>query len=167
MITTTPIEPTTVVPEDSFPADVPTATTTDALTTTDSGLIIVSGENEICGLIIESPKAGDKITFPITVTGRIDNSRAPHCGWTMFEGQAGLAQLYIDNAGLGWDPIGKLSIITVEDSMSQETRFTTTIDFNNKGVGFKSGTKFHIRLTEDDPSGEARVQIIDLPVELK
>ncbi|MEN9604563.1 MAG: hypothetical protein RJB39_248 [Candidatus Parcubacteria bacterium] len=153
---TTTIAPTEVIP----------ATTTETVAT--SGLIIVSDHTQICGLQIESPKPNSKITFPLTVTGTIDNTKATEgCRWTMFEGQAGIAQLYVDNAGLGWDPVGQVFIVAAEDWMTTKTKFKTTIEFNNKGVGFKSGTKFRIRFTEEDPSGMNKTQVVDLPVELQ
>lgn len=120
-----------------------------------------------CALSFENVKPGDTVTFPLEIQGTIDNSMAETgCRWVMFEGQAGTAQLYYDNAGLGWDPIGKPEIVKVENWMSVNSPFSVTINYANQGRGMPSGTKFKIRFSEENPSGE-QSQSYDLPVTLK
>lgn len=162
------------ITESSTQTQVETETST-ASTLTEGSLpadaevgVVTATTTAPCGLVIDSPAANDAVTFPITVRGHIDNSKAADgCRWIVFEAQAGSAQLYIDNAGLSWDPVGKPVTIEVPDWAPTNTKFTTVINYNNKGVGVKSGTKFKIRFQEEDPSGLKQVQIIDLPVELK
>lgn len=120
-----------------------------------------------CALSFKNINPGDTVTFPLEIRGTIDNSAVETgCRWIMFEGQAGTAQLYYDNAGLGWDPIGKPEIVKVENWMSVTSPFSVTINYTNQGRGMSSGTKFKIRFTEENPSGEES-QSYDLPVILK
>lgn len=129
---------------------------------------IVMNTQTHCALQVTSVKPYAEVTFPIEITGMIDNRNAQKgCRWITFEGQAGTAQLYYDNAGLSWDPIGKPETIDVGDWMSPTTPFKVVMSYTNQGRGMKSGTKFMIRFHEEDPSGNTQGQMYDLPVVLK
>ena len=129
---------------------------------------IVMNTQAHCALQVTSVKPYAAVTFPIEITGMIDNRNAQKgCRWITFEGQAGTAQLYYDNAGLSWDPIGKPETIDVGDWMSPATPFKVVMSYTNQGRGMKSGTKFMIRFHEEDPSGNTQGQMYDLPVVLK
>ena len=132
-----------------------------------STTVSTSAEPLPCALSFENIKEGDSVEFPLEIRGTIDNSNASiDCRWVMFEGQAGIAQLYYDNAGLGWDPVGKPEIVRVENWMATSSPFSVTMNYSNQGRGMTSGTKFKIRFNEENPSGEDG-QIYDLPVVLK
>ncbi len=121
-----------------------------------------------CGLLVESPRAGETVSFPLTVTGRVDNTDAmvAGCSWTMFEGQAGVATLHYETKD-GWSlPVASVPI-TVENWMSTSTVFSFKLDFDNSMLQFPSGYNFKIILTEENPSGEGTPDVVEVPVVLK
>ena len=147
-----------------------TATSTPVSTTTAATSTVVSITpqfNASCAFQVYYPKASLPVTFPLEVRGLIDNSGSPDCQWATFAGQAGDAQLYYDNTGLSWDPIGPAVTIKAEKFNELVTPFSVTLNYTNKGVGMKSGTRFLIRFSEENPKGGRPVQIFDLPVILK
>lgn len=148
-----------------------TATSTPVGTTTvATSTVVVSITpqlNNVCAFTVYYPKPNAAVTFPLEVRGVIDNSGNPDCQWTTFAGQAGDAQLYYDNAGLSWDPIGPAATIKAEKFNEAVTPFSVTLNYTNKGVGMKSGTKFLIRFNEENPKGGQAVKMLDLPVVLK
>lgn len=50
----------------------------------------------ICGLTVDTPHKGDNVSFPLKVTGVIDNTNRQDCTWAMFEGVAGHAELFYE-----------------------------------------------------------------------
>lgn len=123
-----------------------------------------------CGLTINSPAANAHVSFPLTVTGTIDNtnSSALGCSWTMFEGQAGTAQLYFfDQGNNNWHVLGNPIIVPVSNWMTVgPVSFTIPVNFNNSGLGLSSGNPMKITFTEENPSG-ATPDTFDLPLVLQ
>ena len=121
-----------------------------------------------CGLKVTSIEANSEVSFPLTVKGEVDNTKASNtgCSWSMFEGQAGIAQLYFKD-DLGWVVLGVSSPIKVDEWMSEKTNFTTTLNFNNDGIGLKKGTIMKILFQEENPSGSGQVDSFELPLVLE
>jgi hypothetical protein len=117
-------------------------------------------------LKVTSISTNSKVSFPLTVTGTIDNSNT-QTPWTMFEGQAGTAQLYYNYQNSGWKVIGSSAPIKVKDWTAKSTTFTTTLNFNNEGIGLASGTPMKVTFTEEDPSGQGQTETVELPIVLK
>lgn len=110
-----------------------------------------------CGFSINSPALNSSIysNTPLTFSGVIDNTnyQTNGCRWTMFEGQAGTAQLYYKN-GNTWGTINTAKIIKVTDWMTAgPVPFTVVVSFNNTGPGFPNNTPMKVVFTEDYPSG--------------
>lgn len=121
-----------------------------------------------CGLTVESPLSNSAVSFPLTVTGKIDNSNANEagCAWAMFEGQAGVAKLYYETKD-GWSLAEDTKPIMVENWMSTSTPFTVTLNFDNTKEEFPSGYNFKVVLEEENPSGEGTPDTLELPLTLK
>ncbi len=131
----------------------------------DVGTKVVDSTN--CGLIVESVKQGDAVSFPLTITGTIDNTKAQElgCSWIMFEGQAGIAELLVEEKdGYSLPVVSKP--IMVKDWMSTKTTFSVTLDYNNPDQ-LPSGYNLLLSFTEDDPSGEGIPNKVTIPVVLK
>ena len=111
--------------------------------------------NSSCGLTITSHKPNDRVDFPLTLSGKIDNTNAKKlgCAWTMFEGQAGMAQLYYYTKN-SWQKLGEAAPIKVANWMTNSTTFTTTLNFEKLGVSLQAGSPIKVILTEDNASGE-------------
>jgi hypothetical protein len=119
-----------------------------------------------CGLNIESPAAHSPVSFPLTVSGTIVNTVTNGCGWTMFEGQGGKAELLYETKD-GWSLPVDTQPIKVADWTATSTTFNTTLNFDNKTEDFPSGYNFKVILTEEDPSGTGTPDTIELPLTLK
>lgn len=121
-----------------------------------------------CGLTVQSPSKNAKVSFPVTVTGTIDNTNADAtgCSWTMFEGQAGKAELYYETKD-GYSLPVDTKPLTVANWMTTSTTFSVTLNFDNKMLQLPAGYNFKIVLTEEDPSGNGDVDIVELPVVLQ
>ena len=108
-----------------------------------------------CGLTINYPTPTSTVSFPVTISGTIDNNNASTlgCSWTMYEGQAGTAQLYfLENNN--WHQINTPFILHVSDWMTLgPVLFSVIINFNNNWIGLSSGTPMKIIFTEENPSG--------------
>lgn len=128
------------------------------------------GSSGKCGLIVTSIQPNTQVSFPLTIQGTIDNSNSQNlgCSWQMFEGQAGLAQLYYNYENSGWKPIGVSSHVQVSDWTATRTSFSTTLNFNNGGIGIPGGTPMKISFTEENASGiPGAADIFDLSVVLR
>lgn len=121
-----------------------------------------------CGLFVDSPKEGEAVSFPLTLTGRVDNTdaEARRCAWTMFEGQAGTAALSYETKD-GWSLPVDTKPVTVANWMSTSTTFSVTLNFNNSTEQFPAGYNFKVVFTEEDPSGMGKVDTVEVPVVLK
>ena len=114
-----------------------------------------------CGLTINSPVASSSVPFPLVVTGTIDNnnSQSLGCSWTMFEGQAGTAQLYSWSGT--WNAVGSYIVVPVSNWMTTgPVSFSITIP----SAGLSSGTQVKINFTEENPSGNPPIDTLDLPL---
>ncbi len=121
-----------------------------------------------CGLLVEKPMANATVSFPLTVTGRVDNTDREQAGcfWIMFEGQAGVATLHYETKD-GWSLPVATTPITVDNWMSTSTAFAFTVDFDNSMLQLPSGYNFKIILTEENPSGEGTPDVVEVPVVLE
>ena len=122
-----------------------------------------------CGLTIDSPIANSSVSFPLTITGTIDNknSNTTGCSWTMFEGQAGVAHLYDFNNGKTWHAVGLNIPVKVADWTAEATQFSVVIPFDNSNAGFIPGTPMKVVFTAENPSGSSSVNTLNLPLLLK
>jgi hypothetical protein len=121
--------------------------------------------NSKCGFQITSLSSGGKASFPLTISGVVDNSNSQNlgCAWQMFEGQAGIAQLYYKYPNSGWEIIGESKPIMVKDWTSNTTTFTTTLNFNNGGVGLQAGTPMKVVFTEENAAAIRPGLMFELP----
>ena len=121
-----------------------------------------------CGITVDSPKIGENVSFPLTVTGRIDNTKAEKigCSWTMFEGQAGVATLHYENKDGYSLPIDTKPAM-VANWMSATTTFSVTLDFNNQALQLPSGYNMKVLITEENPSGEGIPSVVEVPIVLQ
>ncbi len=118
----------------------------------------VSTQNH-CGLTINSPTANSKVSFPLTVTGTVNNNNSSTlgCSWTMFEGQAGTAHLYRWNNG--WQSVGNDIVLPVSNWM---TTGPVSFSIAIPNAGLSSGTNLKITFTEENPSDNPPVDTLDL-----
>lgn len=121
-----------------------------------------------CGLTIDSPKIGDSVSFPLTITGHVDNTKAnaEGCSWTMFEGQAGVATLHYETKD-GFSLPVETTPVMVANWMSATTTFSVTLNFNNQVLQLPSGYNLKVVITEENPSGEGTPSTVELPVVLQ
>ena len=121
-----------------------------------------------CGLTVNTPLKGQNVTFPVTITGTIDNTNpeALGCSWVMFEGQAGVAELFYETKE-GWSLPVDQQPVTVANWMSTSTTFSTTLNFDNSREQLPAGYNFLIRITEENPSGIGEADMVEIPVVLE
>lgn len=120
-----------------------------------------------CGFTINSPQSNSVIhsNIPVVFSGVINNSNTATvgCSWTMFEGQAGTAQLWHKDGGV-WGKINSEKIINVSNWMTTgPVPFTVSVDFNNSGPGFASGLPMKVVFTEENPSSGV-ADILEFPL---
>jgi len=130
---------------------------------TKTGDVIVSGK---CGLLVTSHSPNEKVDFPLTVKGIIDNtdSQSKGCTWQMFEGQGGIAQLYFKDTNGDWQKLGTSKPVIVENWTSTSTLFSVALNNNNEGVGLPAGAPLKIIFTEENASGMPPVDTFELPL---
>jgi hypothetical protein len=119
-----------------------------------------------CGLTVETPVTNASVSFPVTITGTINNTEGAACAWTMFEGQAGVAELYYETKD-GWSLPVDTAPIEVADWMTTSTTFSATLEFDNTTEQFPAGYNFKIVLVEEDPSGMGKSDRLEIPVVLE
>jgi hypothetical protein len=124
--------------------------------------------NGKCGLMVTSVAPNAQVSFPVTISGSINNSNSKTigCSWQMFEGQAGSAQLFYSDRNT-WHQLGVSAPIKVADWTAEKTSFTASLDFNNEKPGLPSGTQLKVMFTEENASGMPPVDTYDLPIMLK
>ncbi len=115
-----------------------------------------------CGLTIVSPLPGETINFTsdftFIVKGIVDNTQREKlgCSWTVFEAQAATMKvLNSDKETIG------TGLLTAKDSdwmTDQPTEYEGTV----KVTG--TLTDFSLLVTENDPSGQGNVDIIEIPL---
>ena len=116
-----------------------------------------------CGLTVTSPLPNSTVSFPLTVTGVINNPAATDgCTWTMFEGQAGNIVLS-DQTTFYSVPSGSATPVSVTgDWMANvPVSFSTTL---TPVTTIPSGTQLSITFNEEDPSGQGLAQTLVVPV---
>jgi hypothetical protein len=121
-----------------------------------------------CGLTVTSLSPNDKVGFPLTITGNIDNSNFKQlgCSWGSYKGVGGSAQLYFNYNNEGWKILGKTSMISAPNWTSIKSSFSTTLNFNNSGIGLPSGTPLKIVFSDDNATG-LPPDTFELPIILK
>jgi hypothetical protein len=120
-----------------------------------------------CGLIVDSPRANAKVSFPLTITGRVDNTNAATlgCGWFKFEGEAGSVQLSHNYGNNGWKPVGAAIPVQLADNwMSATTTFEVSISFNNGGMGLPPDTPMKLVFTESNAKDGEINDTFELPI---
>ena len=102
-----------------------------------------------CGLTITSPAPGSRVSFPLGVSGKIDNMAATDgCTWNMFEGMAGTVSVS-DSSGVH---------ATVGLAVAGDWTGNVPVTFSgvlNPPTTFTSGTILTLTFTEEDPSGQS------------
>lgn len=101
-----------------------------------------------CGMTVVSPLPNSTITFPLTVSGSVNNLAATDgCTWNMFEGYAGSVTVS--------DAIGAHATIglTVNGDWTGNVPVTFS-GILNPPVVVASGSPLTLTFTEEDPSGE-------------
>jgi hypothetical protein len=123
----------------------------------------VSGK---CGFFVTSPSPNEKVNFPLTIKGAVDNSsrQSKGCSWQMFEGQAGVADLYFKDANNKWQQLNTSKPVPVENWMSTSTVFSVVLNFSNEGINLPAGTSLKVVFTEDNASGMPPVDTFELPL---
>ena len=123
-------------------------------------------EKANCGLTITSLSPNTKVSSPIVVTGSIENS--DECNWSVFEGYAGIAQLYFNNQNEGWKPLGVSKPVKAYNQTVNNAQFSVTLDFNNGGIGLPSGTPLKIVISDENASGiPSKTKTFEIPLILK
>ncbi|MFZ2205157.1 MAG: hypothetical protein WAV23_01025 [Minisyncoccia bacterium] len=121
-----------------------------------------------CGMTINSPSLNSVIhsNVPVVISGVIDNTntQTEGCSWTLFEGEAGTAQLWHKDGGI-WGTIGPVKIIPVTNWMTTgPVPFTISLGFDNTNPGFVSGMPMKVVFTEENPSGEGVADSLEFPL---
>ncbi len=130
-----------------------------------------------CGISVSVPTIGVSASFPLTIKGTIDNRnrKALGCMWTIFEGQAGTAQVFANIHNAGWKEVGywmdnpsgaiagAVPIMTVGEWMtSNPVEFATTLRLDPKAGIIPVGTPMKIVMEDDDPSGDVG-EMLEVP----
>ncbi|MEI6553470.1 MAG: hypothetical protein WCO09_02780 [bacterium] len=133
-------------------------------TSTAVGNVIPNGK---CGLSVTSTSPNSKVGFPLVIKGVVDNTKSKvlGCSWQMFEGQAGIAQLYFKDNN-EWKKLGASVPVPVENWTSDKTIFSVVLNSNNEGVGLPNGTLLKVIFTEENASGMPPVDTYELPLVL-
>lgn len=119
----------------------------------------ITSPNASCAVTIVSPQAGSVITNPLSVNLIIDNTK-PGCHWTVFEAQAGIAQL-VDSTGL---LLGQAQLKTTEDwTLSKPTAYNAIIPLNKQ----PTTSIVNLILEEENPSGKPNPQKITMSLSTK
>ena len=120
-----------------------------------------------CGLSITTPVPNATVSFPLIIQGVVDNSNRQSlgCSWGMFEGQAGIAQLYYYNGG-AWIALGNSAPMLVDDWIATKTNFSVTLNFTNEGIGLSNGTPMKVVFTEENQRAKFPSKTLELPVSL-
>jgi hypothetical protein len=125
--------------------------------------VVTSGK---CGLTVTSHSPKSKVGFPLVIKGVVDNSnsKADGCSWQMFEGQAGIAQIYFKSNDNEWKKIGESKPVIAENWTSVNSLFSVGLNFNNEGVGLPNSTELKVVFTEENASGMPPVDTYELPL---
>ncbi len=121
-----------------------------------------------CGMTITSPAKNAKITFPLTISGVVDNRDYAKlgCSWTMFEGEAGTAQIYYKGTPTSqWSRLGNPVVVPVLNWMTEgPVPFSVTLNFNNDGIGLGSTNPMKIVFTDNQQKDNTPATTLELPI---
>ena len=129
-----------------------------------SGVSVVT--NSKCGLTVTSHSPKSRVGFPLVIKGVIDNSHSKvnGCSWQIFEGQAGVAQIYFRSSDGEWKKLGESKPVIAENWTEVNSLFSVGLNFNNEGVGLANGTELKAVFTEENASGMPPVDTFELPL---
>ncbi len=119
-----------------------------------------------CGFRVTSPAANARVTFPLIVSGTIDNTKADALGclWEKTASRAGTAQLYFYSKSAGWQPSGVPVAVTnngLVASVASSSKFSVTLNAWTTTVGIYSGTPIKITFTEVEQPNGAKPRAFD------
>jgi hypothetical protein len=108
----------------------------------------VENSTTTCKVVhITSPLPNTTLNFPVTITGTIDR-RAGCAGWGIDEGRAGTVDLEFYDAGT-WRTISKNADLSPDSLDNSLINITTTIKFDNGGIGLPTGQKMRFVIKEE------------------
>jgi hypothetical protein len=121
-----------------------------------------------CGMTINSPLKDAKVSFPLTISGVIDNRNAMAlgCSWSLFEGEAGSVQLYFKGTPTSnWSPLGSPVVVPVKGNWmtAGPVPFSVTLKFNNEGIGLGGGTQMKAVFTDNQQKDNTPSSTLELP----
>lgn len=122
-----------------------------------------------CGFTITSHRSGATADFPLAITGIADRSRFSQlgCAWSLFEGQAGTAELYayINNQGKAeWKLIAPMKPVQADSWMATTTAVHVTLVPNASNMNIPAGTPLKIVFKEEDAAGFGNPDTLELPL---
>lgn len=126
-----------------------------------------SGVQGKCGITVDQPLAHTNVKFPLNINGIIDNTnyKALGCSWGMFEGTAGVVQLFYNYNNQGWKSIGRSEPIYVDDWTTNYTFFKAVIaDSDNSLMEIPDNTPMKIVFTEENAAGFDSYDTFELPI---
>lgn len=130
-------------------------------------IALPSSRASTCGLTVAEPLPNTAISYVVPVDGTIDNSQsaALGCSWTMFEGQAGQAEIVDASGNVLAGPVP----ISVADWTAASTTFSTQLDLTASASAgaLTEGTRLTIQLLPENPSGLAQITKLAIPVVLR
>ena len=111
-------------------------------------------------LKVVSPLPNEQVSFPVNVEVIVDNSN-PNCDhWTVFEAQAGTAEIKTADG----TPVGSTPLSTESDWMTdQAVTYKATIPL----VEDTNETEFTLVISSENPSGEPeRMKTVSIPIQV-
>lgn len=100
-------------------------------------------------LTMITPQKGSKISSPLSISVIVDNTN-PKCHWTVFEAQAGVAQLFDTNGNL----LGQAVLKTNDDwTLQKPVPYNAVVTYTNPSSG-----NLKLVLQEENPSGKPNPQ---------
>lgn len=116
-----------------------------------------------CGLTVIEPLPSTKVSFPLSVSGIVNNTKAKElgCSWGVFEAVAGVIQVKDENGKVisSDTPFTTNNQNWMTDPSSVYTG-TITLEEDYKG-------KATIHFTEDNSSGSDNPDTLDIPIIIK
>lgn len=118
-------------------------------------VVVVSHEKPCAAVTVITPKSQTTTSSPLSISLIVDNSNTS-CHWTVFEAQAGIAELLDENNHI----IGKTVLTTNDDwQLSKPVPYNGTISFTEK-----SNKHITLTITEENPSGKSNPQMLSIPL---
>lgn len=113
-----------------------------------------------CGIVVNAPHINAKVHLGPNNNLNISVTTKPEkdCIWTVFEGQAG----YIEIKTKDGDLVGTGILKTNGEWMTAEPVYSeASVSLTKK---MPEGTELRIKITEENPSGEGVIDILEIPV---